>query len=77
MYTAEAPQIASASLGDRQWPEIFRDEGLQRLIETALQHNYDVRIAAARILQAEAQGAAYQPLSARGHLLRTESYKRG
>ena len=51
----EAQLPAAASLGDQKWPEVFQDEQLQRLIETALQQNYDVRIAAARILQAEAQ----------------------
>ncbi len=43
-----------ASLGDQKWEEIFKDQQLQELIRTALQQNYDVRIAANRILQAEA-----------------------
>ncbi len=45
----------AASLGDQKWEEIFNDQQLQELIRTALQQNYDVRIAASRILQAEAQ----------------------
>ena len=44
-----------ASLGDQKWWEIFQDKELQGLIRTALQNNYDVRIAAARILEARAQ----------------------
>jgi outer membrane protein, multidrug efflux system len=44
-----------ASLGDQKWWDVYPDEELQKLIRTALQQNYDVRIAAARILQAQAQ----------------------
>lgn len=51
----EAQPLGMLSLGDQAWMEVFRDEQLQRLIQTALQQNYDVRIAAARILQAESQ----------------------
>jgi len=52
---AEAPRSESTRLGDQRWSEVFQDEQLQELIQTALQKNFDVRIAAARILQAEAQ----------------------
>jgi len=34
---------------------VFQDEQLKELVKTALQQNYDVRIAATRILQAQAQ----------------------
>ena len=34
---------------------MFQDKQLQELIRTALKNNYDVRIAAARILKAQAQ----------------------
>ena len=43
------------SLGDEQWWDVFQDKELQQLIRTALQNNYDVRIAAARVLEAQAQ----------------------
>jgi len=43
------------SLGDQKWWEVFQDQRLQQLIRTALQQNYDTRIAAARVLEAEAQ----------------------
>jgi multidrug efflux system outer membrane protein len=45
----------AASLGDEDWSKVFPDPELQRLIRTALKNNYDVRIAAARVLQAQAQ----------------------
>jgi outer membrane protein, multidrug efflux system len=43
------------SLGDEKWWEVFQDPELQALIRSALRNNYDVRIAATRILQAQAQ----------------------
>jgi multidrug efflux system outer membrane protein len=51
--TAESP--SRASFGDEKWSEVFRDTALQSLIAEALRMNYDVRIAAARVLQARAQ----------------------
>jgi len=44
-----------ASFGEQKWWDAFQDEVLSDLIRTALKQNYDVRIAAARILQARAQ----------------------
>jgi multidrug efflux system outer membrane protein len=51
----ETGKTESGSIGDQKWWEVFQDEQLRSLIRTALQQNYDVRIAAARILQAQAQ----------------------
>jgi multidrug efflux system outer membrane protein len=51
----EAQQPAAEPLGDQKWWEVFQDKQLQDLIHTALQQNYDVRIAATRILEARAQ----------------------
>jgi len=51
----EAAQPATESLGEQKWWDVFQDKQLQDLIRTALQQNYDVRIAATRILQAQAQ----------------------
>ena len=51
----EAAQPVAESLGDQKWWEVFQDKQLQDLIHAALQQNYDVRIAATRILQAQAQ----------------------
>jgi outer membrane protein, multidrug efflux system len=50
-----APGREAVSLADLQWFELFRDDSLQALVRTALQQNYDVRIAVARILEAQAQ----------------------
>jgi len=50
------PQAAATqSLGDEKWWDVFQDPTLQGLIRTALKNNYDVRIAATRVLQAQAQ----------------------
>jgi len=46
---------STASLGDEKWWQVFQDKELQDLIRTALKNNYDVRIAATRVLQAQAQ----------------------
>jgi outer membrane protein, multidrug efflux system len=52
----DAPaQTESASLGDEKWWDVFQDEQLRWLVRTALQQNYDLRIAASRILEARAQ----------------------
>jgi len=48
-------QSAEPSIGDQKWWEVFQDPELQQLIRTALQQNYDLRIAATRILEAQAQ----------------------
>ena len=50
----DAPTGAQ-SLGDVVWWEIFQDETLQSLIRTALEENYDLRIATARILDARSR----------------------
>ncbi len=46
---------AAASLGDEQWTAVYREPELQQLITKALANNYDVRIAAQRILEQQAQ----------------------
>ncbi len=43
------------SFGDQKWTEVFHEPELQDLIRTALENNYDVRIAAQRVLEAQAQ----------------------
>jgi multidrug efflux system outer membrane protein len=42
------------TLGNEKWWTIVQDEQLKKLIRTALTENYDVRIAATRVLQAQA-----------------------
>ncbi len=55
-YRGEGPGIptqpAEASFGDLKWFEVFKDDKLQELIRIALQENYDVQIAAQRVLAA-------------------------
>ena len=46
---------AQKSIADEQWAQVFREPELQNLIRTALQNNYDVRIAARRVLEQQAQ----------------------
>src|SRR6266571_3429761 len=43
------------SLADTHWSDLFKDPVLTDLIKTALQQNYDVNIAAERVLEARAQ----------------------
>src|SRR5215470_4918701 len=50
----EAVPQSSASLADEKWWSVFQDAQLQALIREALSQNYDLRIAATRILQAQA-----------------------
>ena len=50
------PQAAAAapSFGEEKWWQVFQDPQLQELMRIALENNFDVRIAATRILQAQA-----------------------
>jgi multidrug efflux system outer membrane protein len=52
---SESAASDAASFGDAKWTTLFEDAPLRELIATALEQNFDVRIAAARILQAQAQ----------------------
>jgi multidrug efflux system outer membrane protein len=54
-YRGVAPGLAAGeNFGDMKWQSVFPDEALQGLIKEALTNNYDIRIAASRILQAQA-----------------------
>src|SRR3979411_2188301 len=60
MYRGATPQeaaqpAASQSFGDQKWWEVDEDKQLQGLIHPPHQQNYDVRIAATRILEAQGQ----------------------
>jgi outer membrane protein, multidrug efflux system len=50
----EAGPQTTASFGDENWWMVFQDEQLQKLIRQALAQNYSVRIAATRLLEAQA-----------------------
>src|ERR1700723_26421 len=45
----------SGSFGDEKWAEVFKDPTLQQLIREALANNYDVNIAAQRVLEQQDQ----------------------
>jgi multidrug efflux system outer membrane protein len=51
-HTSAPP--AEQSFGEEKWWQVFQDPQLQELMRIALENNYDVRIAAARILEAQA-----------------------
>jgi outer membrane protein, multidrug efflux system len=51
----QAGKSDAVSFGDQKWWDAFQDDALRDLIQTALKQNYDVQIAAARILEARAQ----------------------
>jgi multidrug efflux system outer membrane protein len=60
---------SAESFGGEKWFDVYQDQELQKLIRQALTQNYDVRIAANRILQAQQQAVivrsnAYPTLSA-------------
>jgi multidrug efflux system outer membrane protein len=55
---ADEAAVSSApdtSLGDKTWSQVFQEPELQELIRIALNDNFDVRIAAQRILEQQAQ----------------------
>ncbi len=57
-YRGTAPNLpqqpAGGPFGEMQWPAVYQDEALQALLKEALTNNYDIRIAASRIMQAQA-----------------------
>src|SRR2546427_1162107 len=56
-YRTPEPQLATqaSSLGNEQWWQLYQDPVLTQLIPPAIAQNYDVRITAARVLEAQAQ----------------------
>jgi outer membrane protein, multidrug efflux system len=48
------PTAPAVTFGDLKWFDLFQDETLRELIKTALKDNFDVRIAAQRVLAAQA-----------------------
>ena len=53
-HRAASLDASAASLADQEWFELFRDEMLTTLVTTALKQNFELQIAAERILQARA-----------------------
>ena len=54
LFGAEYSTTDTASVANIGWHELFSDERLQRLIDTALVHNTDLQVAQLRITEAEA-----------------------
>jgi len=54
-FRSETTPTADSSFGDESWWRVFSDPTLQSLIRTALTQNSDLQLAAARILEAQAQ----------------------
>src|SRR5271154_3136721 len=56
-FRGEAAQTGPGeeTFGDLTWWEVYRDPVLQQLIKTALEQNYDIRIAVARVEEFRAQ----------------------
>jgi len=50
-----SPTAPASSLGNENWWQVYQDPVLVQLIHTALEQSYDVRIAATRVLEAQAQ----------------------
>jgi multidrug efflux system outer membrane protein len=53
--SAQQEKQTTLSLGDQKWWEVFRDPVLKQLIQTALKQNYNLQIAASRVLQVQQQ----------------------
>lgn len=55
--SAEATPVspANTNLADTKWFDLFKDEQLTALVNQSLAQNYDLRIAASRVLEARAQ----------------------
>ncbi len=85
-FRGEGPGIptqpADTSFGDLQWFEVFKDAKLQELIRIALQENYDVQIAAQRVLAAREQvtiqrSFLFPTINANGQLESLRTSERG
>ncbi|HEY0872670.1 MAG TPA: efflux transporter outer membrane subunit [Vicinamibacterales bacterium] len=77
-----APAAGTASLADLQWFELFRDDTLTELVNTALKENFDLRIAAERVLQARAalgitRSQQFPAVGASADLVASRASKRG
>jgi multidrug efflux system outer membrane protein len=54
-FRSATEPAASASLAKTAWPDLFNDPVLTDLVSTALKNNFDIRIAAERVLQARSR----------------------
>ena len=54
-FRGDVSPTAETSIGDLAWWRVFEDETLHELVRIALRENHDIRVAAARILDARSQ----------------------
>jgi multidrug efflux system outer membrane protein len=76
------PPPSTTSIGDVEWWQVFDEPQLRALIQEALTNSWDVQIAAARVLQAEASlqltRSQFLPtINAGGDLLTTRTSEKG
>ncbi len=57
-YRFAKPTRSAASIADLPWWEVFRDDALQALLRRALESNFDLRVAVARVEQSRALARA-------------------
>jgi outer membrane protein, multidrug efflux system len=63
VYRGDSGSTGSQTLGELRWQDLIHDQVLSGLIQEALARNYDVQIAAARVLEARAQVAVARSAS--------------
>ena len=54
-FRGDQGTVEAKSLADTKWFDLFHDDTLKQLVSTALQQNFDLQIAAERVLEARAQ----------------------
>lgn len=72
-FRSAPAQPGTASLGEKNWIEIFQDKVLHTLVQEALTNNRDLRVAAQRVLSADGQlqstrSGVFPQVGARGEL---------
>ncbi len=75
-------QASTQSLADLKWFEVFHDDTLTKLVSTSLEQNFELRIAAERVLQARAilgitRSDQWPSVDASGSLNAARSSQRG
>ncbi len=59
-FRGDQGTVEAKSLADTKWFDLFHDDTLKQLVETALKQNFDLQIAAQRVLEARAQSGVIQ-----------------
>ena len=54
-FQGTPPNVSATSIAEAKWSEVFHDDTLTQLITTALEQNFDVRMAAERVQEARAR----------------------